>query len=279
MRPAARRRSEVNEKLRRLRKLAASASARKSEGVVLVEGSTLCREALESGLRMREIFLETSRLDDGGRCLANLADDKGAEVWNLQEGALSPVRSSSTPQPLLAVFDRPDRALPAGARFVLAAAEVSDPGNAGTLIRCAEGAGADAVIFAGECADPFGPKAVRASAGSAFRLPVRWQSDLAAALNEMDSLCLRRVGTAVGRGLPYELADLSPPLALVVGNESHGVPPAWEQGISEWVHILLDGQTESLNVGAAAAVLCFEVRRRLQSARSDSARSHSGRSS
>lgn len=262
-------------RLRRLRKLAASASVRKSEGVVLVEGAMLCQEALQSGMRIREVFVETSRLDHAGRRLADLAEEEGAEIWNLQPGALSPVRSSSAPQPLLAVFDRPHCALPGGARFVLAAAGVSDPGNAGTLIRCAEGAGADAVLFAGACADPFGPKAVRASAGSVFRLPVHWQSDPDAALEEMDSLRLRRVGTAVGRGLQYELADLSPPLALVVGNESHGVPPAWEKGISEWVHILLDGQAESLNVGAAAAVLCFEVRRRLQSASGDSAGSHS----
>ena len=263
-------RAELRAKLGEVRKLAASATARRSTGVFLVEGATLFSEALSAGLRVREVFLEAERAADRENQLAAEAAERGVTLWEIKEGSLQRAGLSNTPQPLLGVFERPPAGLRSGlredARFVLVAAGVSDPGNTGALLRCAEGSGADAVIFAGDCADPFGPKAVRASAGSLFRLPVYFQLDHQIALEEFDTLPLRCVGSAAGRGLPYESADLSRPLALVVGNESHGIPPAWESRVDDWVHILLDGSAESLNVSAAAAVLCFEVRRRQQAA-------------
>lgn len=257
-------RAELRAKLGEIRKLAASATARRSADVFLVEGATLFSEAISAGLKVREVFLEAERAADREKQLAAEASECGVALWEIREGSLRGVGVSNTPQPLLGVFERPSPGLPDDARFVLVAAGVSDPGNAGALLRCADGSGADAVIFAGDCADPFGPKAVRASAGSLFRLPVHFHADHQIALGELDTLPLRYVGSAAGRGLPYESADLFPPLALVVGNESHGIPPAWESRIDDWVHIRLDGSAESLNVSAAAAVLCFEVRRRQQ---------------
>ena len=233
----------------------------------MVEGATLCAEAAAAGLRIREVYLETDRADENLRRLAGELAGHTSALVELEAGALQQVGASVTPQPLLLVAERPaPAALGAGAAFVLVAVSVADPGNAGTLLRCAEAAGADGVIFAGETADPYGPKAVRSSAGSVFRLPPVWAADPAAVLEDVRTRGLRTFGAAAGRGSAYDRADLSGPLALVVGSESHGLPASLVGGIDEWVHVPLGGQAESLNVGAAAAVLCFEVQRRRRQA-------------
>ena len=254
-----------------LRRLARSASARRADGVFIVEGATLGAEAAAAGLSIREVYIETSRADEEARGLADRLAAAGATLVEVEAGTLAKVGASVTPQPVLAVVERPQVA-PEGdapadaASFVLVAVSVADPGNAGTLLRCAEAAGAGAVIFAGEAADPYGPKAVRASAGSIFRLPPALSEDPAGALEHLRRRGLRTVGAAAGRGLPYDRADLTPPLALVVGNESHGLPASLAGHMDAWVHVPLGGQAESLNVGAAAAVLCFEVQRRRRDA-------------
>ena len=275
-----------------LRRLARSAAARRGEGVFLVEGATLGAEAAAAGLRIREVYVETARADEQVRRLAGDLTRAGADLVEVEAGTLRRVGASVTPQPLLAVVERPvpadppsgappsgapptgravpERhapegsacAAPADSPFVLVAVSVADPGNAGTLLRCAEAAGAAGVIFAGAGADPYGPKAVRASAGSVFRLPPRLADDPAAALEDLRGRGLRTLGAAAGRGLPYDRADLGGPLALVVGSESHGLPESLSGRIDGWVHVPLGGQAESLNVGAAAAVLCFEIQRR-----------------
>ncbi len=250
-----------------LRRLARSAAARRADGVFLVEGSTLAAEASAAGLAIRQVYIETARADEEARCLGDRLAAAGATRLEVEAGALAKVGTSVTPQPLLAVVERPAAAAggdaPAGAAsFVLVAVSVADPGNAGTLLRCAEAAGAGAVIFAGESADPYGPKAVRASAGSIFRLPPALAQDPITAFEGLRGRGLRAVGAAAGRGCPFDRADLSAPLALVVGNESHGLPASLAEQIDDWVHVPLAGLAESLNVGAAAAVLCFEVQRR-----------------
>ncbi|MYI55786.1 MAG: RNA methyltransferase [Acidimicrobiia bacterium] len=262
--------TSVRPRLAELRRLARSAAARRAGGVFVVEGATLSAEAAAVDLRVREVYIETSRADEETRRLGDRLAEAGATLVELEAGTLAKVGASVTPQPLLAVVERPAVAAtgnsPDDASFVLVAVSVADPGNAGTLLRCAEAAGAGGVIFAGDAADPYGPKAVRASAGSIFRLPPALSEDPVATLDEVRARGLRTVGAAAGRGLPYDRADLTPPLALVVGNESHGLPASLAGHIDEWVHVPLGGQAESLNVGAAAAVLCFEVQRRRRDA-------------
>ncbi len=246
-----------------LRRLARSAAARRDEGVFIIEGATLGAEAAAAGLRIREVYIEPARADEQVRRLGDELALAGADLIEVEAGTLTKVGASVTPQPLLALAEQPEAAgPPTVASFVLVAVSVADPGNAGTLLRCAEAAGADGVIFAGSGADPYGPKAVRASAGSIFRLPPMLSEDPAAILEDLRERGLRTLGAAAGRGLSYDRADLSEPLALVVGSESHGLPASLAGCIDGWVHVPLGGQAESLNVGAAAAVLCFEVQRR-----------------
>ena len=246
-----------------LRRLARSAAARRDEGVFLIEGATLAAEAAAAGLSIREVYIEPARADERVRRLSDELAAGGAVLVELEAGRLAGVGAAVTPQPLLIVAGRPAGRGPLPTTsFALVAVEVADPGNAGTLLRTGEAAGVDEVIFAGSGVDPYGPKAVRASAGSIFRLPPLLCDDPAAILEDLRNRGLRTLGAAARCGPAYDRADLRGPLALVVGSESAGLPASLSGCIDEWVHVPLDGGAESLNVGAAAAVLCFVVQRR-----------------
>jgi len=159
---------------------------------------------------------------------------------------------------VLAVFRQRPSALPAGANFVMVADRLGDPGNAGTIIRSAEAAGAQAVVFTPGSVDAYNPKVVRATAGSLFRIPV-----LSAELAVLQAAGLRVLATSSHRGAAYTDSDLTVPVALVVGNEAHGVPD--DAPVDGWVTIPHAGAAESLNVAMAATVLAFEVARQRRS--------------
>ena len=118
-----------------------------------------------------------------------------------------------------------------------------------------EAAGADAVALTPDTVDVTNPKVVRAAAGALFLLPVVDQVEL----GEVRSLGLRLLGTTARGGTPYTQADLTGRVAVVVGNEAHGLPD--DSPVDEWISIPHSGRAESLNAAMAAAVICFEAMR------------------
>jgi TrmH family RNA methyltransferase len=152
---------------------------------------------------------------------------------------------------VVAVFRSAD--LPRGARdvvLVLALWRVADPGNVGTLLRTADAFGAGVALSDG-CADPLGPRALRASAGAIFRVPlVRW-----------DELPERRIALVAHGGEPLSEVPLEPPLAFLLGAEREGLPEDLVAQ-SHKVTIELPGEAESLNVAAAGAIALYELSRR-----------------
>ncbi len=134
--------------------------------------------------------------------------------------------------------------------MTLALWRVTDPGNVGTLLRTADAFGA-AVSLSPECADPLGPRALRASAGAIFRVPlVEW--------NDAPGRC---VGLVAHGGLPIADADLEPPLTILLGSEREGLPDALVTQCHK-ATIPLPGEAESLNVAAAGAIALYELSRR-----------------
>lgn len=155
---------------------------------------------------------------------------------------------------MLAVVRQRSSELPANPTFVLVGDRLADPGNAGTIIRSAEAAGAEAVVFTAGSVDLYNPKVVRASAGSLFRVPV-----LSMELAALQSAGLRLLATSSHCGDAYTDVDLCQPVALMVGNEAHGV--ADDAPVDGWITIPHAGVAESLNVAMAATVIAFEVAR------------------
>jgi len=187
----------------------------------------------------------------------------GARVFTLLPGVLARAADTVTPQPvvsIVAMVDRPLAALDLGT-FVLVLADVRDPGNAGTIVRSADAAGASAVVFAGTTVDLYNPKTVRSSAGSLFHVPVAVAQTLDEALAVVALAGLGSVGTSVREGTDYTEFDWSQPFALVLGNEAAGLPVEARGRLDHETVIPMAGRAESLNVAVAASVLSFEALR------------------
>jgi TrmH family RNA methyltransferase len=155
-----------------------------------------------------------------------------------------------------------------GATFVVVATDLADPGNAGTIVRTAHAAGADAVVLAAGSVDAWSPKVVRSAAGALFHVPVVVDLDAAGALARLGAAGLTRLGAVARGGVACDRADLAAPVALVLGGEAHGLAPDVLAGLDGLVSIPMPGPAESLNVAVAAGVLCFEVVRQRRAGRS-----------
>ncbi|HEY3943404.1 MAG TPA: RNA methyltransferase [Acidimicrobiales bacterium] len=254
--------------MRRLRRLLLKRAVRRAERAFVVEGAELVRAALAAGSPVESLFVAHGAGASGG--VAELVAEvhrQGGRVFDLAAGVLERVASTVAPQPLLAVvpaLDVPLDQAVSGRTLVVLCAEVRDPGNAGTVLRSADAAGAGAVVFCGETVDPYNPKTVRASAGSLFHLPVAVTPKVTGTLDALGALGFRRLGAAAHQGDDYLKVPWTEPTALVLGNESSGLAPDLAARLDGLVRIPMAGRAESLNVGVACAVLCFEALRRRQ---------------
>jgi TrmH family RNA methyltransferase len=256
--------SPSNPAVRAARRLARPSSRARADGRFLLEGPEGIREALDAG-HDPDSLLATERAAARHAGLVNLARQRGAKVAMVAEPVLAALAATTTPQGLVAVVPSVLTALgdlPPAPRLVCVLAEVRDPGNAGTVLRAADAFGADAVVTTRGSVDPQSPKAARAAAGSLFHLPVvagvAWPA-LRTALRERG---LRLVGADPHAATTVDRAPLSEPVALVLGNEAHGLPAQVAADLDLIVRIPLAGRAESLNLAAAAAVLLYEASRR-----------------
>jgi RNA methyltransferase, TrmH family len=181
----------------------------------------------------------------------------------VDDRAMAALSDAVTPPGLVAVCTLLDVALDdvlAGSpRLVAVCADVRDPGNAGTVVRTADAAGADAVVLAGDAVDLHNPKTVRASAGSAFTLPVAVERDPAAVVRRLQDAGLAVLATTGGGDLDLFAADevLAGPVAWLLGNEASGLPDDLLALADHRVSIPLRGRAESLNLATAAAVCLY----------------------
>jgi TrmH family RNA methyltransferase len=244
-------------KVRRLRALLREPAAREAEAVLALEGTRSVQDALERGVALESVYVPVDRTVPDGL-------PPGCAVERLAPGLVERVATTRTPQPMLAVAPQPAAATPrafASGGCVLVVAGVSDPGNVGTLLRAAEASGAVGVIVGPGTADVFSPKVVRASAGSIFGVPIAIVDDLPAALDVLAVDGRRRYGTVAGGATPYTDVPLAEPIALVLGNEAHGLTDDVAASIDELIAIPMVGSAESLNVAMAGSVLLFEAKR------------------
>lgn len=254
-----------HQKVQRLRRLAGRTSARRAERVFVAEGVKVVSEALAAGVPIEAVFAAPGAPAD----LLDRAVEAGARVHDLAPGVIERVAGTVTPQPVIATVPYVDVELDAlrGADLVVVCVDVRDPGNAGTVLRSAEAAGAGGIICCDGCVDVYNPKTVRASAGSLFHVPVVNGGDPADVLRRLGEWGLRRLGAVAGRGSDYTAADLVGPTALVLGNEACGLPDSTAALLDGEITIPMTGRAESLNVGMAAAVLCFEAARQRRARR------------
>ena len=237
---------------------------RQHERAFLAEGPQAVAEALATGTGVGGLFV-TAPAQTRHADLVAQAQETGIDVQLVSGEVMSELAQTVTPQGLLAVCDFVDVPLKTvtDAKPVLVAllANVRDPGNAGTVLRAADAAGADAVIFADASVDLYNGKCVRASAGSLFHLPVVAGVRLPETVAALKEAGLR-VLAADGRGSttlddPRTREGLSSPTAWLFGNEAWGLPSDLLALADESVAVPIYGRAESLNLATAAAVCLY----------------------
>ena len=236
---------------------------RTAEGVFTVEGVKSVSDAAAAGMRIRLIAMSESFYGTEGA-----AAFTGYKHIVVQDGLFGGLCDTETPQGITAVLEMftEDAFSYKENGLYVCCDRVADPGNLGTIIRTADAAGFDGVLLSPGCADLYGPKTVRASMGSFFHIPFKRD------VGKEELIGLRGRGFRLYAGAltedaePYTDADLTAPAVIIVGNEANGVS---DEILSVSRHIIIPiyGRAESLNVGAAAAVLMYEAARQLGCAR------------
>lgn len=245
---------------------------RRSKRQFLVEGVRLLEEAVSSGCTIKTVLFCTETATDSRiqNLLEKLRND-GVSIVATTEAVLASVSETESPQGLIAIVDSPptiasDHLLDTSDLLVLGD-RIQDPGNAGTIVRTAEAAGAGGVFFTATSVYPFSDKVIRASMGSLFRLPVAVLTDDG---QKLCSCCLENgwqvIFTVPDGGTSCWDVDFKKPTLLVLGNEGSGINNNLLNLEGSKVSIPLATPVESLNVAIACAVLLFEtVRQRLDS--------------
>ena len=237
---------------------------RDAAGLFLAEGQQAVREALAAG-NAEEIF---GTIEGYGRArdLVDQANAAGVAVWPVTEAGLATLADTVTPQGIVAVcrylhHDDLASVLDDGPRLVVLLAGIADPGNAGTVLRTADAAGANAVVFAEGSVDPYNGKCVRASAGSLFHVDIVRGGSARDAVAVLRDGGLTVLAADAHGGLDLDdCADggrLADPTAWLFGSEAHGLPGDLAGLADARVKVPLYGLAESLNLAAAAAVCLY----------------------
>jgi TrmH family RNA methyltransferase len=240
-----------------------------AEGLRVVEAAVLAEAPIDT------VFISAEgRGNQVVEDLAGLVLRRGARVFELGPGVMEKVAATVTPQPICAIvkaLDVPISQLPAsdgaGGHLVVVCVDVRDPGNLGAVMRSASASGAAGIVACAGCVDPYNAKAVRASAGSIFTMPLVKGDEPAEVFGRLRERGYSLWGTSVQGGVDYMNAPLGEDIALVLGNEANGLPPALAATLDGNLTIPMAPGNESLNVAMSATVLCFEAARRRRAER------------
>ena len=234
---------------------------REESGLFLAEGLKIVTEAVELGFAPKTLMHSAEASHPLLERAAEATRAAGGEVIEVTRDILEKVSRRENPQTVVAVFEQRFAALGA----IRAAAEpwvalhrVRDPGNLGTIVRTADAAGCGGVILVGECVDPYGVEAVRATMGSIFALPLVRASE-AAFLAWRESWRGSVVGTLLSATVDYRAADYQKPVLIVMGNEQQGLTPEMAAACDVNVKIPMRGRADSLNLSVATGVMIYAV--------------------
>ena len=259
--------SPTNKKIKQVASLKQK-KHRDESGLFTAEGIRLAETVAASGEKIIFCIIAASALQsERVRKIVEQIEKNGCPCYQVSEDIYHKISDTKEPQGILLVLEKKqpllaDLVLKNEQPFLVVLDEVQDPGNMGTIIRTADAAGCDAVILTGNCADVYAPKAVRATMGSLFHLPVLSGvavSELAEFLeNQKIPLFITMLDE---HSKPYFSEDMKSSVAIAFGNEGNGISEELSVYAKERLFIPMAGQSESLNVGTAAAVIIYEAYR------------------
>ena len=255
--------STANGRVKHLVSLQKKKKEREEENVFLAEGIRMFREV--PGERLKEVWMSESFYRKARALAERVLEGSSAGRVLLSDHVYEHVSDTKTPQGVLCVVERKEHDLAGmlggGAPFLLVLDNLQDPGNVGTMLRTAEGAGVTGVILSRDCADIYNPKTIRSTMGSIYRMPFCYVKDLPAAVDQMRGAGVHTYAAHLDGKRDYDQEDYRKPCAFLIGNEGSGLREETLKRAETYIRIPMKGQVESLNAAAAASVLMFEAAR------------------
>ncbi len=250
--------STANGQIKELVKLQKSAKERKKTGCFIAEGIKLVKEAFLEDM-LEKVYLLDKLLEDSE--IKELCDQTEYEL--VAESVFLDIADTVTPQGILGIVRQPkysaEELINSEKGHFLLLEDLRDPGNLGTIMRTAEGAGMNAVLLSKGSVDLFNPKVVRATMGSVFRVPFCYAEDLGQVIDALKARGIPVYGTMMKGSKRYNECDYRSGAGIVIGNEANGISEDIAAHLSGTVMIPMAGRLESLNAAVAAAVLMYEM--------------------
>ena len=251
--------STSNPQVKRLLQLQKKSKARNEENVFMVEGLRMFTEVPKE--RVEKVYVSETlynkkkhELNWGEFPLEILSDSVFKHVSDTQtpQGVLCTVKQEQYDVATLLDIENP---------HFMVLDNLQDPGNLGTIVRTAEGAGVDAVFMSKDCVDIYNPKTIRSTMGSIYRVPTIYIEDTVKLLELFKEKGIKSYAAHLDGKNSYDKEDYRTGTAILIGNEGNGLRDEVSNKADIWVRIPMEGQVESLNAAIAASVLMFEVAR------------------
>ena len=269
-----------NPRIKNVVQLQEKGKVRLDKRCFVIEGDHLFTEVPKS--RLREVYYVEARLKDlpvaAREKLMTLRELKDLYIEEVSPEVMEKMSDTKTPQGILCVVSMEENfsaqnggteggfgTTPRQDAYeepVLVLENLQDPGNVGTMIRTAEGAGFGTVLLSGGCVDLYSPKCVRATQGSLFRMNIRTGIDPVEAISMLKDNGIRTYAAYLAGSVPYTEPDYTKPTAFVIGNEGNGLTQTTAEACDERIRIPMEGRLESLNAAVAAALCMYECKRK-----------------
>lgn len=253
--------STTNQQIKDLVKLQKNGRYRKKKGCFVAEGKKLVLEAFSQG-KLNRVFLSESYAKEHLDLKTKL---EGIPQELVADGVFAQTADTVTPQGVLGIVEMPaytlEQILSRKKTPFLLLDQLRDPGNLGTILRTAEGAGIGGVILDRESVDVFNPKAVRGTMGAIFRVPFVYVENLAKIIQNMKEQNIDVYGTWMEGSQIYDTVDYTIACGIVIGNEANGISKEVMEVLSGRIRIPMEGELESLNAAVSAAVIMYEAAR------------------
>lgn len=230
---------------------------RDKSGLFLLAGKKLLTEAAAAGIKLRYVFATKKNMPFAEKVLSDRA---GTELFEVSEPVFEKLTDEQSPEGICAAAEKPvcDAEIKPGS-FVLVCDRLSDPGNAGSVLRSARAFGAGAVIFSSDCADIYSPKVLRGAMGAAFAHNIITGADTMTTVSELKEKGFKVYAAALHTdAVPLSDADLCGSCAVVIGNEGRGLPDGVITACDKALFIEMEPECESLNAATAASVIMYK---------------------
>jgi len=251
--------STSNPQVKRLLQLQKKSKARNEEGVFVVEGPRMFVEVPKE--RVENVYVSETFYNKKKHELN--WEEFPLEI--LSENVFKHVSDTQTPQGVLCIVKQKkhnlDALLDIEHPHFMVLDNLQDPGNLGTIVRTAEGAGVDAVFMSKDCVDIYNPKTIRSTMGSIYRMPTIYIEDTVKLLELFKEKGIKSYAAHLDGKKSYDKEDYRKGTAILIGNEGNGLRDEVSNKADVWVRIPMEGQVESLNAAIAASVFMFEVAR------------------